>query len=244
MGADAAIRRWEFCGVVWIVAAGVPLHFLHSSTGWAAVAWLAPVNESIWEHFKLAFWPGLAWAAIEWTALPERRAGLWTGKLVSLALTPILIAAVFTGYTAILGTHLLAIDIATFVVAVAVALTLGPAGTVAPSSDRQASAGAPSTHRGASDSKAVWPVEPDDRNAAASSGDSTPTPRRANGRAPAGRGPRAASSVADAHEGCCRPTSPFRKGALGTGWLVTWPGPSVELPRNRRPRPKRNAAGS
>lgn len=112
-------------GALWIVALGTPLHFLYSGTGWGATAWLGPVNESTWEHFKLAFWPGLAWAGIEWVALPQERRALWTAKLASLSAMPILIAAIFYGYKAILGTHLLALDIGTFVLAVAIGQWIG-----------------------------------------------------------------------------------------------------------------------
>lgn len=125
MGATARIARWEVVGALWIVALGTPLHFLYSSTGREAVAWLGPVDESTWEHFKLAFWPGLAWAGIEWLALPQERCALWTAKLAALAAMPILIAAIFYGYTAILGTHLLALDIGTFVLAVAIGQWIG-----------------------------------------------------------------------------------------------------------------------
>ena len=42
--------------LIWI--SGVILHFLYDLTGrsWL-VGLFAPVNESVWEHYKLAFWP-------------------------------------------------------------------------------------------------------------------------------------------------------------------------------------------
>lgn len=125
MEASPKIGRWEALGAVWIVAVGTPLHFLYSSTGWSALAWLAPVNESTWEHCKLAFWPGLAWAGFEYFNLPEQRRFLWTAKLVGLGSMPVLIASIFYGYTALLGRHMLALDIATFILAAAGGQWLG-----------------------------------------------------------------------------------------------------------------------
>jgi hypothetical protein len=121
----ARIARWEALGALWIIATGVPLHFLYSATGWEAVAWLAPINESTWEHFKLVFWPGLAWAAIEWWRLPSMRSALWTAKLAALVSMPIVIATIFYSYTAVLGANILAVDIGTFIVAVAAGQWIG-----------------------------------------------------------------------------------------------------------------------
>ena len=49
--------------VVFIVSG--PLHFLYDWTGQSVIVGLfTPVNESIWEHLKLAFWPILIWWVI------------------------------------------------------------------------------------------------------------------------------------------------------------------------------------
>ena len=124
MSANDKFKYWETGGVVWTVLLGVPLHFLYSATGWEAIAWLAPVNESTWEHFKLAFWPMLVWALVEWMCCPGQRKGLWTGKLIALIATPSVITAIFYGYTALIGRNILSLDIATFVVSVVVGYLL------------------------------------------------------------------------------------------------------------------------
>lgn len=83
------------------------------------MAWLAAVNESVWEHLKLAFWPGLAWAAAEYFVFGREVQNFWFGKASAFLLTPAAIIALFSGYTAILGRNLLALDISVFIVAVA-----------------------------------------------------------------------------------------------------------------------------
>ena len=83
------------------------------------MALLAPVNESVWEHFKLAFWPALLWAFLENAMLNELKArAFWSAKGYALLVTPILIAIIFYSYTAILGQNIFALDIAAFVIAV------------------------------------------------------------------------------------------------------------------------------
>ncbi|WP_375698436.1 DUF6512 family protein [Pseudophaeobacter sp. TrK17] len=111
----------EFIGAICMILLGSAMHFACSWCGeWKPLALLAAVNESIWEHLKLAFWPGLLWACI--MPLPSHL-GRWevvSAKGFSLAITATLIVAIFTSYTAILGRNLLALDIGTFVLAICV----------------------------------------------------------------------------------------------------------------------------
>jgi hypothetical protein len=124
-GVRGAIPRLEAAGALAMVLAGSALHFAYGWSGaWRPLALVAAVNESIWEHLKLAFWPGLAWALVERAALPGLGGQLWAAKGVSLLAISGLIVGVFTGYTAILGRNLLVLDIGTFVLAVALGQAL------------------------------------------------------------------------------------------------------------------------
>ncbi|SHL84730.1 hypothetical protein SAMN05444414_1601 [Roseovarius marisflavi] len=114
-----AILRWEIYGAIFTVIFGSLLHFVFGWAGcWRPLAVIAAVNESIWEHLKLAFWPGLVWALLPrkefGSPLDERLAA----KGITLLLTAVLIVLVFTSYTAILGRNLLLLDIGTFIFAV------------------------------------------------------------------------------------------------------------------------------
>lgn len=100
-----------------IVVGGVLLHFLFDWSGrWPPLALFAAVNESVWEHLKIAFWPGLMVAAV-WR--PRRAAGYWAAQSYGLFFVSTLIMGVFYGYTAMLGRHVLALDIGLFVIAIA-----------------------------------------------------------------------------------------------------------------------------
>jgi hypothetical protein len=113
------IRAFALGGAAFMVVTGSGLHFLFDATGgWPPLALVAAVNESVWEHLKLAFWPGLAWAALAPRPGGVPRAGLLAAQGAGLLLTAVLIVAVFTGYVAILGDNLLALDIGTFVIAI------------------------------------------------------------------------------------------------------------------------------
>ena len=136
-------RAWRILtvGVVPIFLAGSALHFAYEWSGeWLPMALLAAVNESVWEHLKIAFWPAFLHGLLEWRVLRRRYPDFWLARAVGLAMTPLTIAALFYAYTAALGTHLLFADIATFLLGIAagqwscywlLALRPGPIGRLA-----------------------------------------------------------------------------------------------------------------
>jgi hypothetical protein len=131
------ILRWELTGAVFIIVVGSALHFLYNWSGaWPPLALVAAVNESIWEHLKLAFWPGFIWALFptkgHGPSVRERLAG----KGFGLLLTAILIVALFKGYTAMLGRNFLPMDIGIFVLAVLIGQVAATVTTVRGMHDR------------------------------------------------------------------------------------------------------------
>jgi hypothetical protein len=117
-----AVWKWELIGVLFILSTGSVLHFVFEWVHhWRLLAWVAPVNESTWEHFKLGFWPGLMFALVEYVMIRESVSNFWIGKSLGLLSMPIVIGTLFYGYTAIVGRHYLWVDIWIFLVSVAVA---------------------------------------------------------------------------------------------------------------------------
>jgi len=115
------ILRWELGGIGFIVVLGSLLHFAFEWSGGAIpVAWIAAVNESVWEHLKLGFWPALVYAALEYGRFGKSANNFPFAKTLGICLIPITIVGLFYAYTAILGHDLLIVDIAIFVVAVIV----------------------------------------------------------------------------------------------------------------------------
>lgn len=110
---------WEMIGVLVIVAVGSLLHFCFEWSGkYPASALFCAVNESVWEHMKIAFWPTFFYAVLEFFLLRDRPENFILAKTVGLYLLSITIPVIFYGYTAILGTHLLWVDILIYIVAV------------------------------------------------------------------------------------------------------------------------------
>jgi len=118
---NKAARRWELAGIAVIFLTGSALHAVFDWTGhWRPIAWFFAVNESVWEHFKLAFWPGLLYAMLEYLALRRSVNNFWVGKCLGLFSMPVAVAVLFYGYTAVLGHHHLVLDILIFLLAVGI----------------------------------------------------------------------------------------------------------------------------
>jgi hypothetical protein len=116
-----SLLKWELWGIAFIFFLGSALHFFFAATGsWPPVGAIAAVNESVWEHLKLTFWPALAWALLEYRFLKESKRNFWWAKALGIYAMPITISIVFYTYTAATGHSILAMDITTFALAAAV----------------------------------------------------------------------------------------------------------------------------
>ena len=85
---------------------------------WPPIALIAAVNESVWEHLKLAFWPSIIYALIEWLFFRRETKNFWAAKTFGILTMPIIITSFFYGYKAFLGYNILWVDISLFVFAV------------------------------------------------------------------------------------------------------------------------------
>jgi hypothetical protein len=112
------ILRWELAGIGLIIVAGSALHFVFEWTGyWRPAALIAVVNESTWEHLKLAFWPGLIFALVEYPFIRKAAHNVWVAKGLGLLTMPVVIVALFYGYKVILGRDYLWINVSIFALA-------------------------------------------------------------------------------------------------------------------------------
>lgn len=117
----ASNTRLELYGIVFIVIAGSLLHFAYEALGemwWIAI--FAAMDESVWEHLKLAFWPAALWMVLTGPRAASNAANFWLAKAVSITLMPLIIAFGFYAYTAALGHHALVWDMLLFIGAITI----------------------------------------------------------------------------------------------------------------------------
>jgi hypothetical protein len=125
MAEKRRILFFELAGIVFIIIFGSILHFTFEWSGnQAVVGVFSAVNESVWEHLKLGFWPAIVFALIEFkyldNDLKKAPSNFLFAKTIGIYLIPIIIMAIFYSYTAVIGESILFIDILSFVIAVIV----------------------------------------------------------------------------------------------------------------------------
>ncbi|MEM0445760.1 MAG: DUF6512 family protein [Nitrososphaerota archaeon] len=114
------VLRLELIGIAFITVLGSALHFTYELSGYnPLVGVFSAVNESVWEHLKLSFWPAMLYAAVEHRFLGRTVGNFHAAKGLGILVMPFTIVGLFYLYTAFLEENLL-IDILIFVVAVAV----------------------------------------------------------------------------------------------------------------------------
>jgi hypothetical protein len=114
-----SVLVYEIAGMLFIIMLGSLLHFTFEWSGkQPVVGILSAVNESVWEHLKLAFWPTILFMLIGCYALKRKATNLFLGKTIGVCLMIVFIPIVFYAYTAITGKSIFMIDIFTFVAAV------------------------------------------------------------------------------------------------------------------------------
>lgn len=95
---------WQMGGFIFTAVAGTLLHFVFDWTGGSmAAALFSAVNESIWDHLKLLFYPMVAVAVIEYLFWGKDVDSFWCVKLIGILAGLILIPVVYYTYTGILG---------------------------------------------------------------------------------------------------------------------------------------------
>ena len=119
VASNKTVFIYELIGVVFVIFLGSSLHFTFALSGnQPIVGAFSAVNESVWEHLKLAFWPSLLFALIEFPLLRKSTNNFFTAKTIGPYLMVTIIPLVFYSYTALSGKSIFAIDISTFVFAV------------------------------------------------------------------------------------------------------------------------------
>ena len=101
--------------------AGVALHFLYDFFPNPVFALISPVNESIWEHLKLIYWPYLAAMLIVTGKGGRGRRASWLFTLLVISVTMLVVGYV---YHISLGQDNTAFDIGLYVVLMALGFWL------------------------------------------------------------------------------------------------------------------------
>lgn len=116
------LNAYFIIGFIFVSVVGSLTHFLYNFSKQNVIVGLfSPVNESVWEHMKLIFFPMLIYSLFLINKLqsyfPCIKSSLFLGIIIGTFLIPIL----FYTYTSIIGYNKLIIDISIFYISVLIA---------------------------------------------------------------------------------------------------------------------------
>jgi len=115
-----AIFWYELAGIILIIIFGSMLHFTFEWSGnQPIVGVFSAVNESVWEHLKIAFWPTLVYAIFEYRYLNKRTNNFFFAKTMGICAIMLIIPTIFYSYTFFTEENLI-IDILSFIFAIIV----------------------------------------------------------------------------------------------------------------------------
>lgn len=112
------IRNYQVFSIIFTFILGSLLHFTYKlSGGNPIVAFFSSINESVWEHLKLLFFPMVLATIIGYFYIGKNVPNFLYSKTIGIIISMIFMVVFFYTYTGILGKNIPIIDIASFFIA-------------------------------------------------------------------------------------------------------------------------------
>lgn len=113
------LKRYTIIGIIFVLITGTLSHFVYELTGNNTfIGFLFPVNESVWEHMKLIFFPMLLYSFYMISKLDSDYPCIISTAMFGVLLGTFLVPILFYTYSGILGYTSSFFDIGTFVVSI------------------------------------------------------------------------------------------------------------------------------
>lgn len=116
------LKQYTIWGIIFVVITGTLSHFLYDWTGnHRFVGYFTPINESIWEHMKLLFFPMLIYSLIMILKFRREYSCITSALCFGILLGTFLIPLFYYAYTYILGKNAFILDISNFILSILIA---------------------------------------------------------------------------------------------------------------------------
>lgn len=113
------LLKFEIFSLIFSLVVGTLLHFTFEWSNYQAIVGaFSPVNESVWEHLKLVFYPILLTSLIGYFYFKRDFPNYLYAKTVGLIVALLFITIFFYTYSGIIGTNFAILDIGSFFVAI------------------------------------------------------------------------------------------------------------------------------
>lgn len=118
-------KRYTIVGIIFVLIIGTIAHFLyHWSGNHRIVGLFTPVNESIWEHMKLLFFPMLLYSVILIVKFRKEYPCIISALCFGILTGSVLIPLFYYAYMAVTGRDIFALDIGIFLISIIIAFWL------------------------------------------------------------------------------------------------------------------------
>ena len=112
-------------GIIFVLITGTLAHFLYDWTGNNRIVGLfTPINESIWEHMKLLFFPMLIYSLIMILKFRRKYSCITSALCFGILTGALLIPLFYYAYTYILGSNVFMMDISIYILSIVIAFWL------------------------------------------------------------------------------------------------------------------------
>lgn len=111
-------KKYHIAGFFFVLVMGISLHFTYAWSGQNnIVALFSAVNESIWEHLKLIFYPAFIYSFYEYFSYGKAYPDFYAVKMTAILSALSFVVMFYYTYSGVLGFNLLLVDILDFVIA-------------------------------------------------------------------------------------------------------------------------------
>lgn len=116
------LKRCTIIGIIFVLIAGTIAHFLYDWSDHNYIVGLfVPINESIWEHMKLLFFPMILYSVILILKFRTKYACITPALCFGIITGTLLIPIFYYAYTFILGRNFFFLDISIFILSIVIA---------------------------------------------------------------------------------------------------------------------------
>ena len=113
------IKTWQIITVIICFILGILLHFTYEWSGEnILIGIFSAVNESTWEHLKLALYPMVIMAIIGYFIIGDRSENYWFAQTLGIITALIFIISFFYTYRGIIGINIDWLNIGSFIIAI------------------------------------------------------------------------------------------------------------------------------
>lgn len=119
------LKQYTIIGIIFVLITGTLAHFLYDWTGNNRfVGLFTPINEAIWEHMKLLFFPMLIYSLIMILKFRKVYSCITSALSFGILVGALLIPVFYYAYTYFLGKNVFILDISIFILSIVIAFWL------------------------------------------------------------------------------------------------------------------------